>query len=680
MPLLFRILLISCPIFLFCVSIQAAHESRTWTDSSGRFEVEAILVKVDGDQVSLKKSDGKFLSLKKSQLSEKDRDYLKQVAEDQANPFAGGTDEPEDVKEEKARPTSGRREPIRREPQRPVFPHRGPDRSQGKPSFGEPGGNAFESDPLPVGLNSAATGGGSAETSWDCKPDPASEIKSDLKPKSIAFRLGELPFAVHAREGGLAVYGDGKEVRALYVANVDMENREGDSVSVVFFSDLATGKTSSVHFKRKVELLDVSPDGSKALFRESAWGFGSQMGTMNFVHVVKVGENDLQALTAYEPFADDSQSDKMHNWDIDVKSGRWIDEELVLFTSSKRVVVMNINSGKAVWQMEMFGLPEVSFSAGNKYCLVSNLSGTVLLESATGVPVGKLDGSRARSGRSFAFSPDGTQIAAYGNDDVLLWDATTGKAEEPFYIGTASGKVRWLDNRFLLVGGQLIDEESREPIWQYNGLTRSATYFYGGYFWFLDGMRADKQLLGVKLPHNKALLASQASDTQRFCIRPGMQVALRLDGSVQNGRTEIIESMKKILEGNELEIKEEAPVVVLLNVKQEKEETSSYTAGRFPTISRGKGTEVKYRPCKFSVEVRRDGKTVWSTSRTTSSPDSISLDEIQNKSLQDVIDKAMEKANEGYKDWFQSVKIPKKILDREKIGQSTLGSNGIQDR
>lgn len=703
-----RILALFCSIMLFCGPIRAAHESRTWTDSSGKFEVEATLVKVDGDQVSLKKSDGKFLSLKKSQLSKKDQDYLKQVAEEQANPFAGGSDAPEDTKDKKdkkARPTPVRREPTtrsqessrrepgasstrrepgasstRREPQSSSSSRRGaPDR--GQPSFGEPGGDVFESDPIPVDLSSAISGGGGMETSWDCDPDAASDVKMELRPRNIAFRVGELPFGVWAREGGLAVYGSGDDPRALYVANVDMDNKGGDSVSVVFFSNLATGKTSSVHFKRKVELLDVSPDGSKALFRESAWGFGSQNGSMNFVHIVEIGENGLEAFAAYEPFSDDSQPGKMHNWDVDVKSGSWVDEEHVLLTSPKRIVVMNIDSGEAVWQMDASGSPTVSMSSGRKYCLVSNSSGTVLLEAATGAPVGKLDGIGSGFGRSFAFSPDGTRIATHGNDGVMLWDATTGKAEEPFYIGSANGKVQWLDNRFLLVGGRLVDEEARAPIWQYNGLTREATCFYGGYLWFLEGARADKQLLGAQLPHNKARLASQAPDAQRFCVRPGMQIALKIDGSIQNGKAEIEEHMKKILEANGLEIKADAPVVVQLKVTQEKEETTNYSVGHFPTMfARGGGTEIKYRPCKFSVEFQRDGKTLWNTSRTTSSPSSVSLDEVQKSSLQSVVDEAMKKANEDYKGWFLGVKIPKKIPEQEKIGQSTLGPNGIQDR
>ena len=51
-------------------------ESRTWHDKSGKFSVEAKFVKQDGSNVTLKKSDGKTITVPADCLSEEDVDYL----------------------------------------------------------------------------------------------------------------------------------------------------------------------------------------------------------------------------------------------------------------------------------------------------------------------------------------------------------------------------------------------------------------------------------------------------------------------------------------------------------------------------------------------------------------------------------------------------------------------------
>jgi hypothetical protein len=55
----------------------AAAESRTWKDSSGKFELVAELVEVNDGKVSLKKQDGSVVEIDISRLSSEDRQFLK---------------------------------------------------------------------------------------------------------------------------------------------------------------------------------------------------------------------------------------------------------------------------------------------------------------------------------------------------------------------------------------------------------------------------------------------------------------------------------------------------------------------------------------------------------------------------------------------------------------------------
>ncbi len=55
----------------------AGSPTRTWSDTSGKFSVEAELVEVKGGKVLLKKADGSELIVPLAKLSEADRDFLK---------------------------------------------------------------------------------------------------------------------------------------------------------------------------------------------------------------------------------------------------------------------------------------------------------------------------------------------------------------------------------------------------------------------------------------------------------------------------------------------------------------------------------------------------------------------------------------------------------------------------
>jgi hypothetical protein len=56
--------------------------ARKWTDSSGKFSVEAELVEVKGDKVVLKKTDGKTVTLPVARLSETDQRHLQLLAQE----------------------------------------------------------------------------------------------------------------------------------------------------------------------------------------------------------------------------------------------------------------------------------------------------------------------------------------------------------------------------------------------------------------------------------------------------------------------------------------------------------------------------------------------------------------------------------------------------------------------
>jgi hypothetical protein len=55
----------------------AAGQSRTWTDSTGRFKVDAELISVDDGKVNLRRADGRTLTIEQEKLSEADQEHLR---------------------------------------------------------------------------------------------------------------------------------------------------------------------------------------------------------------------------------------------------------------------------------------------------------------------------------------------------------------------------------------------------------------------------------------------------------------------------------------------------------------------------------------------------------------------------------------------------------------------------
>ena len=58
---------------------------RTWTDSSGKFKIEAQCLGVADGKVQLRKADGKVVSIALEKLSQADRDFLSPAARSQSS-------------------------------------------------------------------------------------------------------------------------------------------------------------------------------------------------------------------------------------------------------------------------------------------------------------------------------------------------------------------------------------------------------------------------------------------------------------------------------------------------------------------------------------------------------------------------------------------------------------------
>jgi hypothetical protein len=74
---------------LVAASAALGGETRTWTDKSGSYSIQAEFVELNGDLVFLRHQDGKELRVPLEKLSPADQEYVRQVPSSKPeNPFA----------------------------------------------------------------------------------------------------------------------------------------------------------------------------------------------------------------------------------------------------------------------------------------------------------------------------------------------------------------------------------------------------------------------------------------------------------------------------------------------------------------------------------------------------------------------------------------------------------------
>ena len=87
------LLLVALVLHSTLVSTSRA-ETRTWTDSTGKFKIEADFLEIAEGQVKLQRPDGKRVSLPLAKLSKDDQTYLKEEMKRRRDGGAADADNP----------------------------------------------------------------------------------------------------------------------------------------------------------------------------------------------------------------------------------------------------------------------------------------------------------------------------------------------------------------------------------------------------------------------------------------------------------------------------------------------------------------------------------------------------------------------------------------------------------
>ncbi|WP_165250580.1 SHD1 domain-containing protein [Paludisphaera soli] len=626
-------------------------ELRIWKDVSGRFKIEARYVGVEGENVTLRKADGKEMQVLLDRLCSADRNYVAEQQKKLAD---------ED----------------------PFKPKEAADPFQPKAPAGRPGAMA-----RPSRATAASPRQRPAPTSGEpeeIEPDWSSAQLAGLPPDgdwkvAIAPAAPSDPAAAAARPRGVPIPGTTNffERRKGYVLNAPGTHAAigytlddpKPGVTRLVLCDLKAGKTLGVAKAEGVmSPVALSDAGDRALMRKDEFGFGN------------ADKLELWELTPQGP----TRAWRMAPYG-DVQ-GPARDVKWAAFLGPDRFAT--VGGGKlVVWDAEPVR-PTLTLSVADGCLPALSPDGKFLAFAGDG-KVGLLDVEAGQVAAlqplpvqhapwpTFGFSPSGKKFACITAGKAFVWNAEDGVlrreiALHPIAV-TPDQPPAWVDDEHFLAGGRyLIDVESQVKLWEYQG-PEAAVCDRDGLCWFLLGAGHNQPgaLVPARLPQPSVLqtLKQALADPNFFILRPGATVSI--DASAvpdASRRGKVVESLTAKLAAMQVKVAPGAALVLLPAVEAGKEEEISYR-----TMGLGFRTDTfKVRPQISRIKMTYQGKPAWESGSST-----LPHFEIAhlgpNESLADHV-KKFEQPNYAF---FENVELPRLLARPGPSGSSTLGVSQV---
>lgn len=666
-------------ILFFVVGSVLCADDRMWTDNTGKFQIEALLLDFDGKTVKLrKKEDGKVLNMPLEKLSLPDRVYVRKMMNELGDDSSDKTkseekspfDDEAYEEQEKPKSTQKSRSSKTKSSSKSARMKEADESDDEDNDEDEDIGDGSFRGKIPVTriATARAIRTDLAKTRWSLKPDPSPVTKLDFKPQPLGFYVGEREFGIHNKGMGVC-FCTGSPEKVLTA--VTYEKHDMPTKTRAFFGDLKSGLVHSQTWPAKLKPLALSPDGTKALFVQFEDGRGPEK--KRHLTIVDTTKPKLPCIGALVPFAEYLKQTESFNSEANVEWAEWIDEQHILIQSGDgRLLLLDHKTGAAIWTLDASRSNVPALSGGKKYVLVTCDKFHCILETETGKPIGRLEMTESApfsSNALLGFSPDGAEIAAFSGGWMQIWDAKTGTVQKTFYVGeihSHRSKLIWLNEQYLLVGGTLVALSQQLPIWKYTGIESTDAWFAGLYWHAESPSHRDKSfhLWGIEIPHETMPKLPTLADAQKFCVRPGVDVSLNVESTVP-GRDAVVDYVTKMLQKNGLNIRQSADISLNVRLTTEVPKETEYRI-----FGRGFTTEkVTYTPYKMSYTFEQNGKKLWEKNNSVGSPHMI-MNRDANQTTQQYVDEQMKPKS----DWFLKVVVPQKI-PFDKAGTSNIMPN-----
>jgi hypothetical protein len=655
---------------------------RTWSDSSGKFRIEAVYVGQEGDAVKLRKSDGAEISVPLARLSKEDQEYvaLRAAAGDAAKGFQVGDAVEVHWRQLKwypavIRQVDGDRYLVHYDDFSDAFDewfNLAEIRPRGATS------NVASPAAAPAAPKPAASRATYLDVpSVACDVTKSTPIPIDAKGAAPAALAPDAAPAATMPEGGFAVrkLEFFEKVEGVLPAKIE------SGWLLVSFVDAPPSNASTTFATYDITGKPLGEARFTGAHRLLAGGGGWLItsGTDHDPqwHVWKWPQADQPPAPGYRL---NIVTDESSVFGKQI-SRAWVHGDLaVLQTEGKRVILWNLSQQRIEASWEGY---KAAVSGGGKYLAVQVDSGIAIFELATRKQLG-FWGLGSISVSALEFSPQGASLACLLQNDLKVLDLKTGKLRFDNALpqgagSTTHGPPVWCNEDHVIIGRQyLVDLNAGFVVWKY---VAQASVFgvpemrsAGGKVCYL----ADRYGSGsahircLTLPHETVKAAVGGSDPREiYALSPGGAVSLQVNAGAEAGA--IRQALEQRIAANGWKLAAESPVRIVVTLKAGESRTESFREGLGGT---GAATSVTFRPTISEVDVQVNGESAWSTATETALP--IILTSRAGQSMQDAA-REYEKPDLGF---FAKLPLPRQIVKpkyREGLGTSQLTGAGVVD-
>lgn len=614
----------------------AAQESRTWSDSTGKFKIQGKFVSVEEGKVTIERDDGKKVVVDLKRLSAADQKYVAEQQSDAANPF---------MPVEEPSPSA-------------------PGRRAGGARLRKPAASTAAEALMPDWSSAKAVSPGLPTEQWKVSIAADKAAVSGKPGKAIA-----VPPKSHFFEAAKALVINETCRRAVLGYTMPEPRPTGQSRLVLI--DLNKSKSlGTATISGQFAPLALHDNGTQVLMRRDDFGFGNQ----DRLEVWSLTPSGIQKGVQFVPY-----HDVKRGGDRDVKWAAFLDED--------RLATISGGGKLAVWKWAT-AQPEFYLTAAGG-CLPALSPDRKLLAFATSKELGILDigahevvalkSCPPMQWPSLRFSPSGARLACAAFDRLYVWDtATGGLYREIPYLGIhVGGDIAWASEDHVLLGKKyLIDLETQVRLWTYEGAELVATS--GGVTWFYvaQGIDGAGALIPARLPHPGVtdMLEKALADPNFFILKAGATVRINVDALPDPAEREKARAaLTAKLQANGCQAGSNGALELVASTEVGKEREITYQ-----TMGMGfQRKTYKFREHISRIKFVYQGQTVWETASVNAPGFIVHLKEGQT--MEQLL-REHERPNYAF---FSTVDIPK-LLQKPSptltLGVSKVTVAGIQSR
>lgn len=615
--------------------VAAEPAMRTWSDSSGKFKIQAKFVSEADGKVTLEQADGKEIEIELKKLSAANQKYVKDQG---SSPFKPTTKDQDPFKKKGTTPSAG-------------------TTKGGSPAKGAKAAPSEPTEVTPEWSKAKTLLVMPKSKEWNAKPSVFPATISKLATKPLALPPSPNIFD---RFDGIRVTPTGHRAILCYINKAPGT----DGHTRLVLCDLEKGRViGSGAIANEWSLLDANDDATRVLVRNNVFGFGKN-DQLEIWSLTSSGIEREIHWTAY---------DNVMGAERDVKWGAFVEGDRVLTMSAGgRLALWDSASATPIcWlQTEQGSIP--TLSPDRKQCVFSTGKDIAVLDIEQKQVVTSFPTSDLHS-PILAFSPDGKKLACSAFNRVYVWNYDTGKLfKEISTVGIHLGsQLQWIDYNNIMVGDHqfhLLDLGLQIPVWQYTGIDGLART--GETCWLVIS-GSPPALIPAKLPHAavKDTINKRLMEPDFFVLKSGTVVKINVSGLQDaNERAKALQSLTRKVTANGGQVGPAGTIELVA------------------TTESGESKELRYMfhgTANFQMHVSRlkfvyQGKTAWESSMSNV-PFVIQVK--QGEDLSSAL-KPYEKPNYTY---FENVELPKLLIKPpadEKalrgVGSSHVTQRGFQ--